>query len=302
MDRASAGKLFFDALYDYRVYGNVEIRSIPDRVQTFHSPSKAFEGIKFHTGNIYFGVGLRKSSRGGDDAVCNLPALWVEFDFKDFGGSKRAAEYKIKQCPHPPSIINTSGNGYHCYWKLKGGLDIHPHNREDVKKILYGFAKFAGGDTKSTNLERILRIPGTENLKDIKNPKPVDMIYHNDRAYLIDDFKQYAGILPEKTAVTNVIHVVPDEKALAMFRYDMDKDQNLKRLWNGGKLGGDQSRSGNDFSLAMNLAFKGYTIPQIGAVLLAYEHGKARIEGARYLDYTINRAVNYAKTKSKGRW
>ena len=65
---------------------------------------------------------------------------------------------------------------------------------------------------------------------------------------------------------------------------------------------GDQSRSGNDFSLAMNLAFKGYTIPQIGAVLLAYKHGKARIEGARYLDYTINRAVNYAKTKSKGRW
>jgi len=302
MKNLSAGRIFFESLYDRDVDGHLEIRSIPSRRQTFHTVDDAWQHIQDHTGNIYFGVGLRKEQAGGDDNICHIPAVWAEFDFKDFGGSKRVAEMAIKKCSLKPSIINLSGNGYHCYWKLDGGLDIIPQNVDYVKKILYGFASAVGGDTKSTNLERILRVPGTQNLKDPNNPKEVLCVYNHSRVYNIVDFEGFMATAPKKYEAQKVVlggslGNGPPSRLSA----DLERDQWLRMIWDGKRVKGDTSRSGNDFALAIRLFNIGYTPKEVGECLLAYEHGKAPIEQQRYINFTVGRAMAYAKKQSTQR-
>lgn len=296
-----AGKSFFESLYDYEPGGYVELRSIPSRKQSFHKATDAWKYISEHSGNIYFGVGLRASERGGDANISNIPAVWAEFDFKDFGGSRKVAELKIKQIELKPSIINHSGNGYHCYWKLDGGLDIIPRNVEYVKKIIYGFASSVGGDTKSTNLERILRVPGTKNLKDERRPKDVTCIYSHPRAYNISEFEEYMMDTPVKIGAESIsVGSFGSDPPPRLYK-DLAVNKWLQIVWRGERTSGDTSRSGNDFALAIRLFKLGYTPEEVCACLMAYEHGKAPIEQRRYIDFTVGRAKAYAEKTGQER-
>jgi len=127
--------------------------------------------------------------------VSELKALWFDIDFKD-GLEGQAAVVKALQshCKATglpaPSILVSSGNGIHAYWPL---VDAIPVERWQV--LADGFKDAA----KKTGLQadlvctadacRILRPPGTVNLKDPENPKPVKVLYSSGRLFKVEELE-----------------------------------------------------------------------------------------------------------------
>jgi hypothetical protein len=134
--------------------------------------------------SCYFGVTVRKAAkapeqrlnkktgqwfwmqpRGNEgDALC-LTALWCDIDMKDFDGNEQSAYQSLLESPIPPSIIVSSGGGWHGYWLLESPLLITDDNRQMIKQTLRGIALYHRCDTKVAELARIMRLPGTVNTK-----------------------------------------------------------------------------------------------------------------------------------------
>ena len=79
----------------------------------------------------------------------------------------------------PPSMIVRSGHGEHYYWLLRPGeaLDAFTPAQKAIARRL-------GTDAKVCDLPRVLRLPGTYNLKDRSCPKLVELVScERDRRY-----------------------------------------------------------------------------------------------------------------------
>lgn len=77
-----------------------------------------------------------------------------------------------------PSIIVDSGGGYHCYWLLRNPVPVDEVNRGDVQAIQHGWVQMVRGDPGASDLRRVLRMPGTYNMKPgfgLQHPK-VDFV------------------------------------------------------------------------------------------------------------------------------
>lgn len=98
--------------------------------------------------------------RGRAHDATFVTALWVDVDNPGEDGYRQLINQII-----PPSIVVSSGGGWHGYWLLNEPLPITDDNRDDVKRTLKGMALACGGDTKVADLARIMRLPGTVNTK-----------------------------------------------------------------------------------------------------------------------------------------
>ena len=114
------------------------------------------------------------------DAAC-IPALFIDFDTQQ-DESKRGkklphnAEQAIAALdalPCPPTVCVCSGHGVHAYWILEEPLRINvPADLDAAKTLLKRFACAVASATGFTDLDtgasepaRVLRVPGTLNLK-----------------------------------------------------------------------------------------------------------------------------------------
>jgi hypothetical protein len=143
------------------------------------------------TGNVYFGVCPRHERRGTKDAVRRLLCLWADLDDKDFAGGKEEALKMLGGFPVRPTAVVDSGNGYHAYWRLKEPEEATSALESFLKRL----ALALGADTHVCDRARILRLPGTLNVKDPSNPLPVNIVELDpDRECNLEDFESY---LPE---------------------------------------------------------------------------------------------------------
>lgn len=78
---------------------------------------------------------------------------------------KRRAHAAIARLEYPPSVVVDSGGGYHCYWLLTAPLHLDAANRADVQAVQHAWVRLVGGDPGASDLRRLLRVPGTHNLK-----------------------------------------------------------------------------------------------------------------------------------------
>lgn len=101
-----------------------------------------------------------KHPRGSEGDAIYLPMLWADIDNKD--GTTVADIAKIAQ---PPSILVSSGGGWHCYWLLDTPEPITDENRPIIKRTLKGMAVKIGSDRAVAELARTMRLPGTINTK-----------------------------------------------------------------------------------------------------------------------------------------
>jgi len=166
--------------------GCIEIRPIPadprDR-QWLTVSTRHIKNIP-QGKNIYIGVATCKHGEGGKNAVVEIPAVWVDVDFKDTSeaeAQKILAGFSLK-----PSIHVQSGNGWHLYWLLKT-----PAVSRDIPKIEAINRKLAehfAGDIKACDASRILRLPGTYNVK--YTPHRFVRLLRSDptKAYQFSDF------------------------------------------------------------------------------------------------------------------
>lgn len=187
MDQAA----FFRALYE-NCEALVEFRPIPGRSEFFpqhlyETPHHVVRYCAQNKGrNLYFGVGTRDGEGGRKRNLVEIPAVWADIDFKDTP-PQRIRE-NITAFPFRPSMAVHSGGGYHLYWVLQ-----EPAGRDSiamVESVNRRIAHALGGDPNSVDAARILRVPGTVNLK---RDKPVRLKHIANFRYNIDDFLE----LPE---------------------------------------------------------------------------------------------------------
>lgn len=148
--------------------------------------------------DVWFGVATRHQplpdgARGGDTDCVAIPAVWLDIDI---AGPNHKDQYKlpvdidqarkiIDTFPLPPSIIIDSGGGLHVYWQFD-----EPIYADDARTILARWAATWATNAESVDmrvdnvfdLARVLRMPGTLNLKE-QCGAFVGVIEANERRY-----------------------------------------------------------------------------------------------------------------------
>lgn len=146
--------------------------------------------------NYWIGVALRRDNKGGKKE--NLLALTAAFCDVDCGEKKPYTTKDeglaaIKAFPLRPSLVNDSGGGFHCYWLFREPVSLLKKTEiVKVEGINLGLAQALKGDLGVRDGPRILRIPGTFNLKLADNPRPVKIVWcEPDRVYDLAELAKY---------------------------------------------------------------------------------------------------------------
>lgn len=200
---------FLNALYGNVQQGYMTLWSSKDKKTSWYKVNETKNLIKEamrlrENSDVYFGVGVRKQVLGGfqrgknSDVLC-LPSVWLDIDQK--GGNHSAGNLPTEEevkCildtfPLEPSIIIQSGGGIHCYWLFKKPMEITAVSEMSIaermiarfQNIFIQLAREKGLHIDNTSdLARVLRLPGTLNLKSKMNPKPVTIqMFKPDRRF-----------------------------------------------------------------------------------------------------------------------
>ena len=152
--------------------------------------------------NLYYGVCLRRETwprigidgkeekRGTIENVLSATALWVDIDFKTIP-RERALEL-LKRFPLKPSIGVFSGGGFNILWLLK-----EPATGDELKRVSpinVAISRQVGGD-HTHDLARVLRLPGTPNIKYDPAPTAEIVVWRPQLRYNLFDF----DFLPEES-------------------------------------------------------------------------------------------------------
>lgn len=194
---------FFNAVFADLESQFIELRFFPPGTgpkSSFHQSLRAFLGDcdrllrSPSPPDLYFGACPRSRQSGRKDSVRLVTCLWADLDSKDFPGGKPEMLDRLSRFPLSPSVIVDSGNGIHAYWFLKEPeLISSPDDIRRVESYLRGVAKAVGGDRSVAELARIMRVPGSLNLKDRSAPKPVQILgFSPDLRYNPSDFDDFA--------------------------------------------------------------------------------------------------------------
>lgn len=148
------------------------LRDRPGMGQLFHAaerPESIIDSV-LRLGartDVYAGAAPRRRRHGGADAIERVWTLWADLD------GQEAVDALAAFTPAPSIIIRTgSGPNCHAWWALHGR---HPLTPEQARRANQRLAHHLGGDMRSTDPARILRLPGTLNHKH-DPPAPVECI------------------------------------------------------------------------------------------------------------------------------
>jgi hypothetical protein len=179
MNRTEFIKIIFSNLD-----ANIEIRELGNdinqskRRKFFNSVEQAQAYVPPEDKNVYFGVYTRLGKNGTAVGCMTTKVIWADYDNKSLAEVKR--KIKEKGVPEASLYVN-SGHGVHAYWILKERIG------DDATLIAKAIVMRTGADPKSAEKARIMRLPGTYNLKDI--PVLCRIEEYNDFVYKIEDLK-----------------------------------------------------------------------------------------------------------------
>lgn len=127
---------------------------------------------------------VRRSGTADDVSVGHV--VWVDLDRP---GAVEAAQ----AFPISPSMTLSSGNGQHRYWVLD-----RPTPAAEIVEANQRLAAHLGGDPACTDAARIMRAPGTLNLKNRENPRPCRVIETTPDTWSLADLLAEVPPLPVK--------------------------------------------------------------------------------------------------------
>jgi hypothetical protein len=111
--------------------------------------------------NAHFSVATRTRGNGSKHGIVEIPALWVDIDFK--GRSLKAVLRKLKAFSPKPSAVLETGGGFHAYWFLR--RPAPKRQIPEIESLQKRLVSEAGADPQATDASHSLRIPGSLNLK-----------------------------------------------------------------------------------------------------------------------------------------
>lgn len=252
--------------------------------------------------NTYFGVHPSKQLKSKHqrttlEDVSAVNCLFAEFDLAE-GQAKDHLLESIYQIDVAPSMIVFSGGGYHCYWLLDSTYNVHSHAElEEIKAIQYAWVELVGSDGAAKDLTRVLRVPGSRNVKPKYAPKypTVEIVkFDLDLTYELADLRQHAEQYITKPTQINTaapVNVPVDiqERIDRMLR----EDAGAAALFNGdmSTAGGDASKA--DLALCNNLSFWfGRDKQTIDLVFRQSKLYREKWEREDYREKTLNKAIS----------
>lgn len=197
--------------------------------------------------NMFFGPVLRRErGKMGKSNCWKTSICWVDVDSE-----------KTPAPVLPPSAVVRSGHGWHLYWIIEPTEDL-----DRVEQANLALAKQVHGDS-AHNMDRLMRIPGTVNLKDGQDP--VDC--------------QLAGLYPHRKY-----------KLSSLLAVGALSDSALRKILTGDRRG-YRTASERDWAIITSLVEAGMTDQDIRTIFAAHSCGdKAREDGDKYLNHTLAKA------------
>jgi len=318
-------KKFFNNLFGEALKtdcGEIEISGFKDgpRHQSYHSSTEKAVDVAYklcQTGlDVYFGVNLRVGGAGKKDNIHWLTAFHVEIDYGS-DGHKKKPEYEtyeqafeaITKCQLQPTYVNHSGGGFHCYWVLNepvnvSKIDIEP--LENVNRVLTAKLK---GDSGTHNINRILRVPETFNLKLLDNPREVTVIFDDGPKYDFKVFKPLLNFKEKPRVKKKVTSAKPLQLSLEQGSWEqkissLKVSDRIKFLIKNGNDGTYASRSEADQAVITALVNKGMDELDIKQIFENYRIGEKYREHKgqdEYLQYCIRSAEKFSNLTEEER-
>jgi hypothetical protein len=180
--------------------------------------------------NVFFGVA--KYATGDNrtkENVKGLKAFWLDIDcgptkaevnpdtgrpdgYADQAAGLKALKTFCKTVGLPTPTLVNSGGGIHAYWPLESEV-----SRRDWEPVAERFKAVCRAqnfyvDDKVFEVARILRVPGTYNLKE-EEPRPVEILHMGD-ATTIEDMRSLFGVKAQPSIFDDNFEVTPRQKAL----------------------------------------------------------------------------------------
>ena len=263
--------------------------------------------------DVYVGVNPRVGKASTKENVHWLASFHAEVDYGQDGHTKKPehATYDdaltaIKAFHIPPTLLNHSGGGFHCYWVLNEPVNVSEiglNALENINRAIMAAVKADGG---TQNINRILRVPGTFNFKIPHNPRPVTVIIDSGPTYDLDVFKHFMDFQPESKKKKVPISAVPKPDSS-----DWDKNisslpvsAKIKSLINSGNDGSYPSRSEADQAVTTALVNKGMDFNDIKAIFENYRIGDKYREHSSpddYLKHNIKKAKEFSNLTEEER-
>lgn len=137
---------------------------------------------------VYFAPCLRSAKKGNAASAALLPALWIDIDGPE---EHRQRDLERLQVFDPlPSIIVSSGGGWHGYWLLDEPLMLDDENKQKIGRVMQGLFTVLGGDEGYVkSVASVMRLPGSINTKPDRNGVQVQITdWHSDRRYPLHCF------------------------------------------------------------------------------------------------------------------
>ena len=133
----------------------------------------------------------KPKKRGKNSDVSHYVALWIDVDFHgDEAEIRKRFQETVKiftDAGIPPSIIVESGHGLHAYWLLD-----KPYPSAEARPLCAGVQDTFQISDAVHDPSRVLRMPGTVNLKDAKHPAECRVVEATYRRYPLKAFAEYA--------------------------------------------------------------------------------------------------------------
>lgn len=197
MRNGKMNKEFTTALF-HHCEGYIEMRALPGKKRSFakvDDPTAVAAFCSQHQGqNLFIGVATRDGKGGAKKNIIDIPAVWVDIDFKDTPMDQVGDG--LAKVQFAPSITVLSGGGVHFYWLLTepvGGGSIGV-----VEDVTRRIAHVMDGDMGAVDAARILRIPGTKNHK-YNPPRSVKLHRLENFTYELETFIDALPEAPKHT-------------------------------------------------------------------------------------------------------
>jgi hypothetical protein len=272
--------------------------------------------------DLYVGVGLSRVDHGSrqrcrSEEIAGICGFWADLDLRSDAHDKKALPTNIPDAlsiipaAMPPTVVVATGNGAHAWWIFKEPyIFASDDNRQAVASqvsrwhtlLCLNASSRGWAYDRLSDLARILRIPGTQNLKAPANPKEVVVHSFTDRRYNLSDFEEYldAAAIPDLQAqgkaarewaerFTDTPLVINADAAIPQEMLDrwIATDMRFKNTWQRQRHDlKDQSQSGYDLALANFGIEAGLTEQQIVDLMIHHRRQFGQRPGPAWITFS----------------
>jgi len=241
--------------------------------------------------NIYYSVASYSAKKRTKDNVKAIQVLWLDFDAETEAMKVFREGQSWQDIPVPNIYTETSPGHAQFFWLLE-----QPMPSADIEGIVRGMAEATGADMAATDVSRVMRLPGFQNVNRGRYDVKAYML-HGQRLF-VEEFqrlkcryyqskdKDKKTSLPKaKSSAKRALQLISDDAISSMYRFiGLGARKKALRRWNSAIKKG-KSPSEGDWAVTGFLS--GIGVPKEEIVQFLKELRPEKHE--KYHEYTVEK-------------